>query len=37
MRTMQEKIVQYTASAYGGNIANELKNWMWVVINPPDY
>ena len=37
MQTMQEKVVQYTASTYGGNIANELKNWMQVVINPPDY
>lgn len=26
MRTTQEKIVQYAATKYGGDIANELKN-----------
>ena len=37
MQTTQEKILQYTPSTYGGDIANELKNQARVVINPPDY
>ena len=37
MQMTQEKIVQYAASTYHGNIANELKNWTQVVIDPTDY
>ena len=37
MRTTQEKIVQYAASKYGGDIANELQNRTPVIINAPEY
>ena len=37
MQTMQEKIIQYAASTYSGNIANKLKNRTQVVLNAPDY
>ena len=37
MRTRQEKIVQYVATKYGGDIANKLKNRTQLVIPVPDY
>ena len=37
MRMTQEKIVQYAATKYGGDIAKELQNRTKVVIVPPEY
>ena len=37
MLMTQEKIVQYAATKYGGDIANELQNCTNVVLNPPKY
>ena len=37
MRVTQEKIHQYVGIKYGEDIANELKNWVEVVIDQPEY
>ena len=37
MRTMQEKLIQYAGTKFGGDIANKLQNRMTVVIPPPTY
>jgi hypothetical protein len=37
MRVTQEKVQQYVGIKYGKDIANELKNWVQVVIQAPEY
>ena len=37
IRITQEKIQQYAGIKYGEDIVNELKNWVQVVIDQPEY
>ena len=37
MWVTQEKVQQYVGIKYGEDIANELKNWVQVVIQSPEY